>query len=250
MEGVIRSYSDLAVHRKIGELIKEHSENHTDIRSVAVGLIAWDETRRILDLGCGYGWFEEGLRGPFGLVAGIDCLLENEAPFLATARRISKEATFRQTRLPSPIDGNPASFDLVVSAYSLYFFPGIIPEVKRLLRPGGRFLVITHSETMLEEGERFFDFRNLRKVIKRFSAESGDALLRRHFPDVAVADYPNGLVFRSGDDKDLAQYIEFKREFISRDVSPDLVREKMVSELATKGMVRFNKDDRLFVARK
>ena len=84
-------------------------------------------------------------------------------------------------KLPTVIDYPAGYFDLVICAYSLYFFPGILPEVKRILRNGGSFVVITHSETMLEEGKRFFDFKNLRTVIEKFSAENGEAILRKYF---------------------------------------------------------------------
>jgi len=142
------------------------------------------------------------------------------------------------------------SFDLVVSAYSLYFFPEVIPEIKRVLKKGGFFLAITHSESMLQEGERFFDFTNLRKVIQGFSAENGREILRSHFVDIQHVDFKNAIVFSRYEKKDLADYINFKREFISKDVDPSRVMLTMLDELERKGSMRFNKDDRIFLAKK
>jgi SAM-dependent methyltransferase len=141
-------------------------------------------------------------------------------------------------------------FDLIVSLYSLYFFPGAVGEIARLLKPGGLFVCLTHSASMLEEGQHYFDFRNLRKVIEHFSAENGEALLRQYFPGVRHIDYPNALVFRRGDEDSLATYIDFKKEFIEKDVDPGVVRDKMVSELRRKGELSFNKNDRIFLAEK
>ena len=250
MTEIIHSYSDAGFHRTIGEMIKRHSENKDDIRSIVVKMIAWGGIKDVLDLGCGYGWFEEGLRGGFDIVSGIDCLAENETPFLKAARGISKTALFQKRLLPCPIDMPDGSFDLVVSAYSLYFFPEEIEEAKRVLRPSGIFLAITHSESMLQEGERFFDFTNLRQVIRNFSAENGEEALRAHFRNVQYIDYRNAIVFSRPEKKDLADYIDFKREYISRDADPERVLTTILNELKRKGTMRFNKDDRIFLARK
>ncbi len=247
---VIRSYSNHRLHAEVGAIIREHSENKNDIRTVVRDAIAWDRAKSIVDLGCGYGWFEEVMPAGRNLIVGIDCLTENEEPFLAAARARAAEALFRMMTLPAPTGLPTAHFDLIVSLYSLYFFPGAIPEIARLLAPGGVFVCLTHSASMLEEGEHYFDFRNLRKVIERFSAENGEALLRQHFAKVSYTDYPNAIVFHPDDEKSLATYIDFKREFIEKDVDPGIVREKMIAELKRKGQLRFNKNDRIFVVGK
>jgi SAM-dependent methyltransferase len=247
---IATGYADLAFHRRVAEIIREHSENKEDIRAIARGLIDWPRVRAMLDLGCGYGWFEDGLQERVPHILGIDCLEENEAPFLKRAGSAAEKADFLRasvgSRLPVASDG----FDLVVSSYSLYFFPEVIPEVKRVLRPEGIFLVITHSESMLEEGEQFFDFRNLRQIIRGFSAENGEEQLKKYFDHLRYVDYRNALLFKDGSDGALASYINFKKEFISKDVDAELVTRTMLAELRTRGFVRLNKDDRVFVARK
>ena len=103
---------------------------------------------------------------------------------------------------------------------------------------------------MLEEGKQFFDFKNLRTVIEKFSAENGEAILRKHFQHITSVDYRNSLIFHKGDEKDLALYIDFKREFIRKDADPDLVRETMLRELYKKGEFRLNKNDKIFLVKK
>lgn len=247
---VIKSYGDLSFHKTIGQLIKQHSENKEDIREVAKRLVDFSNVRDILDLGCGYGWFEESFTNGFRSILGVDCLEANKEGFLSTAEKVATGARFMQILLPAPIDVESESFDLIVSAYSLYFFPEVLEEVRRILRPEGAFLVITHSASMLEEGEEFFDFSNLRQVINNFSAENGERLLRQHFKLVESKDYMNSLVFVQEEKDDLAKYIDFKREFISKDVSPFVVKAKMIYELETRGTMRFNKNDRIFMVRK
>ncbi len=247
---IIRSYSDHGLHAEIGGIIRGHSLNKEDIRSVVSGAIPWERTKKALDLGCGYGWFEEVMPGGLDLIVGIDCLKENERPFLDNAKARASEARFHTLLLPAATGLPTEGFDLVLSLYSLYFFPAAIGEIKRLLKADGLFVSLTHSNSMLEEGQHYFDFRNLRKVIERFSAENGEALLRAHFAEVSHIDYQNSLVFHGGDEKKLAMYIDFKKEFIEKDVDPQIVREKMVSELGRKGELRLNKNDRIFLAGK
>jgi SAM-dependent methyltransferase len=250
MSEIIKTYSDLPFHKMIGELIKAHSRNKQDIRDIARGLVDMKNVRTILDLGCGYGWFEEALEGQFDLIMGIDCLEVNERAFLETAEKIAKQAVFKRMTLPKPTDIETECFDLVVSTYSLYFFPEAIPEVERLLCPNGMFLVITHSESMLKEGEPFFEFNNLKKVILHFSAENGAAILKQHFREVKFIDYPNTLLFSKDESDHLARYIDFKRGFISRQAGTEAVKERVLEELQRKGSMAFNKNDRIFIAKK
>ncbi|MBA4390209.1 MAG: hypothetical protein C0399_04650 [Syntrophus sp. (in: bacteria)] len=245
-----KSYSDYRLHREISKILRNRSENKRDVRDIVKNMIEWDKTRRMLDLGCGYGWFEDALEIKIDFIAGIDSLKENGPPFVGSAKRVTRDAVFKMITLPAPIDFSSDSFDLIVSAYSLYFFPGVLSDARRLLQNEGLFVVITHSETMLEEGEKYFNFKNLRKVIENFSAENGGDILKKYFSRVNFVDYQNSLLFRRGNEEELKLYIDFKREFIREDVDPDLVKETMLRELLRKGEVCFNKNDRIFLARK
>jgi len=247
---ITQSYSNQPLHAEVSEIIKSHSENKTDIRNVAKTLIEWKNVRRAIDLGCGYGWFEEVFdKGP-ELLVGIDCLSENAAVFTRHAERAAKKAIFIRHKLLKTIDFPSDYFDLVVCAYSLYFFPDILQEAKRILCNGGALLIITHSESMLEEGKRFFDFKNLRTIIENFSAENGEDILRKYFQHITAVNYNNSLVFHRGDEKSLALYIDFKREFIRKDADPDLVRKTMLQELFKNGELRLNKNDKIFLVKK
>lgn len=243
-------YGNLVFHQKIGEIIKQHSENRHSIKEIVHKAIHFEKINNILDIGCGYGWFEEGLDVKLDLIVGIEYLEENRANFLSITEPISKNAVFLRMLLPCPIELPSDSSDLIVSAYSLYFFPEIIPEVKRILNPEGIFVIITHSELMLEEGERFFQFKNLRTLIKRFSSENGEDMLRKYFRHVEYIDYYNRLIFDREHASELEDYINFKKEFIAKDVFPEVVRDKLLHELQERGNLSFNKNDRIFFVRK
>lgn len=249
MDKIIKSYSDHEFHKKIGRLIKRYSKNQRDIREEVNRLIDFSNHHRLLDIGCGYGWFIELLPVRLDLIMGIDCNDENEHEFKKISEKKAKEVIFKRLILPTHIDMPSGYFDLITSAYSLYFFPDALSEIKRLLSPEGIFIVITHSRSMLEEGEKFFNFDNLRKVIESFSAENGYDILKAYFSRITYADYPNELVFTEKDKGALAQYIEFKKAFIEKDVDPETVKAKMLEELKLKKILTFNKNDRIFLAR-
>lgn len=250
MEIVIRSYGNEDLHRRVGGVIRAHSSNREDIRAVVKSSLYWSTIRKILDLGCGYGWIESCLNGKFETIVGIDALEANAEPFLTAAKAKAQEVVFERITLPASLPFADESFDLIIAAYSLYFFPDMLPEVKRLLAPDGILLAVTHSEGMLEEGEEFFHFKNLRGLIECFSAENGEEKLKQHFRRVTFVDYINSLVFDREDGDDLALYIEFKAEFISKDVNPAEVTETLLRELDKRGRLSFNKNDRIFMAQK
>lgn len=249
MDKIIKSYADQGFHKEIGRLIKRYSKNQKDIREEVNRLVEFDKYRRLLDIGCGYGWFIELLPVGFDLIMGIDCNNENEHEFIKICEKKAKETVFKRLMLPAHIDMPSGYFDLISSAYSLYFFPDALSEIKRLLNPDGLFIVITHSRSMLEEGEKFFNFDNLRKVIESFSAENGYGILKNYFSRITYTDFPNELVFKEEDSTALVQYIEFKKAFIEKDVDPETVKEKMLEELKAKKILTFNKNDRIFLAR-
>lgn len=248
MQEALKSYGDPTLHREIGRIIQRRSENKKDIRKTAARLIDWPGSSSVLDLGCGYGWFEEALSIHVEQIRGIDCLEENRGGFLAAAGRVASKIDFEQKLLPQKLNEDDDRFDIVLSVYSLYFFPQMVSEANRVLKKGGTFLVITHSERMMTEGEHFFEFTNLRKTLKNFSAENGAGTLRKLFKEVRTEDYDNSIVFTREDNDDLLKYIEFKKEFIQKDFDPEMVKEKMAAELTRAGTLRFNKNDRIFVA--
>jgi SAM-dependent methyltransferase len=243
-------YRNVALHRNMGLLIRKHSQNKEDIRLIARKALDLTETRTLLDLGCGYGWFEQVLENQFDLVAGIDLHEENREPFLREASRISRKGLFIQERLPAPIDMSSGTFDLIVSIYSLYFFSEILPEVWRLLSPEGTFLSITHSEHMLQDGKGTIQFKSLKRLIERFSAENGESLLKKHFPSVTRIDYHNRLIFNENSGGDLESYLLFKKDLVAGERDLVLVRKSLLGELNKRGTLQLNKDDGVFIAKK
>jgi arsenite methyltransferase len=100
---------------------------------------------RILDLGCGPGYYVAELAeqvGPEGAVAGLDL----SAPMLAVAR--SRCEGLANTSLAegeaTALPFEDASFDAVVSVQVMEYVPDVaaaLAEIHRVLRPGGRVVL-------------------------------------------------------------------------------------------------------------
>lgn len=99
--------------------------------------------KTVLDVGCGEGRYCRVLAGRGALCTGIDPVKK----FIDRAKELDPQGDYRvgfAESLPFPDD----AFDFVVSYLTLVDIPDIraaIPEMARVLRPGGRLVVATIS---------------------------------------------------------------------------------------------------------
>ncbi len=94
--------------------------------------------RKVLDLGCGFGWFCRWAReNGAAHVLGIDV----SEKMLARARDTPPDTAITYTRADMErLDLSPASFDLVYSSLALHYIAnldGLLSQVHRSLVPGG-----------------------------------------------------------------------------------------------------------------
>jgi ubiquinone/menaquinone biosynthesis C-methylase UbiE len=158
---------------------------------------------RVLDIGCGNGLHLAELkrRAHRGEVHGMDLspgMLDAARSHVPSASLLVADAQ----RLPFA-DG---SFDRVLAMHMLYHVPDrdlALSEIRRSLRPDGIALALTNSHRHLEElnqliGSVLHDLlgaeRTAPRAYLRFSSESGEAELRRHFASVERHDARSELV--------------------------------------------------------
>lgn len=266
--GIAKVFVDVKAHQYSADIIKRHSSNKQDIRDTALTGLDLRACRRILDLGCGFGFFTEALRGrvhPEAMVTGIDVIGDYRSHFLEVCRRSGLQGRFFSSGASLVRKISSASFDLVLCSYALYFFPRIIPYISRVMRKNGRFIAITHNgENMRELIDAVKEIlpatkaaRNgklpVEKLIARFSSENGNALLSPWFGRVRVRDYHNSLVFRPADIAKVLEYFRFKSPFFlagtefEAETTAALLAAHLQQSVTPRKRFIMTKDDSVFI---
>jgi len=124
------------------------------IRRMTIELAGIKKGERVLDVGCGTGTLTIAARrqaGPTGEVHGIDPSAEMIGVARQKAARAGVDARFQGAvieKLPFP-DGH---FDVVLSSLMLHHLPADVKragfvELRRVLKPGGRFLAVDIAQS-------------------------------------------------------------------------------------------------------
>jgi SAM-dependent methyltransferase len=138
--------------------------------------------RRVLEVGPGPGELSERMANELGAeVVAID--ISPRMVELTRERGIEARVGDVQD-LPFA----DATFDLVVAGWVLFHPPDLdraVSEISRVLRPGGRLVAATNSESHLRE---LWELVGIERIGYSFSAENAESALRPHFADVTT--YP------------------------------------------------------------
>jgi SAM-dependent methyltransferase len=129
---------------------------------------------RVVDLGCGFGWFCRFAReAGAAQVLGLD-VSEN---MLERARRTTDDAAieYRQADLET-VDLPPAAFDLAYSSLALHYLEnlaGLLAALHRALAPGGRFVFSVEHPLMTAPSRQEWKAEDGRQVwpLDRYLAE-------------------------------------------------------------------------------
>jgi SAM-dependent methyltransferase len=114
--------------------------------------------KRVVDLGCGFGWFCRWARGAGARsVLGLDV----SANMLARAREMTADPaiTYRQADLET-LELPAASFDLAYSSLTLHYLEHLdrlFATVHRALAPGGSFAFSAEHPLYTEPGPDYLD---------------------------------------------------------------------------------------------
>ncbi len=214
--------------------------------------------RRVLDLGCGYGFMAEALAprtAPEAAIVGVDACEQNESSFLECVARAGRTGRFVCQRIAARLDWPTDSFDLIVASYTLYFFPTVLPEVARVLTPDGLLVALTHTESSCRDLLRVVGLAGaearLLALVRNFSAENGRARLAPWFDAIETVDYFNSLAFEAADEDDLIQYLRFKLAYLAPTAGEPAVPEAAArAALARHGRLVLEKNDRAFLCRR
>jgi SAM-dependent methyltransferase len=271
-DDIRNTYEPIQDHRHTKHIIQSYALNPRDIREMALDGLDLASVKNVLDLGCGYGFFTEKLRGRLhegAYIEGIDVIdRNNREAFEDTVDAIGCQGRFIQGRADLIQKMADSSYDVIIASYSLYFFPHLIPDIARILSPGGIFLAVTHSKYSLQEVTQFIpacmqmiglappDEIMINRLLDSFSLENGFLMLKEYFESVEKIIYKNDLYFPLDQVGDCINYLDKKKHLIFKEVSenhPDKVEDmlscfnKIIYEHALlHGEVIITKDDAIF----
>ena len=111
--------------------------------------------KRMLDLGCGYGWHcIYALEHGAAAVTGVDI----SEKMLAVARKETGAGNVSYIHAAmEDVDFPDGSFDVVLSSLALHYvedYVGVVQNVHRMLRPGGVFLFSCEHPVFTAEGSQ------------------------------------------------------------------------------------------------
>lgn len=147
--------------------------------------------KRVIDLGCGYGWFCRKARDAGAAeVPGVDL----SEKMLARAQALTDDNGIRYQRADLEQLGLPSqAFDLVYSQLTLHYLPDLAPlfaAIYQALQPGGWFVFTTEhpiytcpvrQEWLTDvEGQRSWAVNNYQNEGKRVSNWLADGVVKYH----------------------------------------------------------------------
>lgn len=261
-------FSDTCAHIGVAKMIQAHLSNKNDIRKLALQSLDLSSCKKILDVGCGFGYFTQGLEDrihPNAEVLGIDIHPAYENHYLKTCKKANLKGKFIGDGIAEVTKFPEKSFDLILSSFSFYFFPEYIGRIASLLKNDGICVAITHAVPHMHELTSFVKaLLHLRGIghsgdlpyeslIRNFSSENGKELLNPWFSDIQRQYCKSSLVFPDGDYDSLLKYFKFKHRFFltenknRTDELIGLLLEKVKKEMKLYGKFTITKDDIIFV---
>lgn len=213
---------------------------------------------RILELGCGNGmlWVENRDRIP----PGWNLTLSDFSPGMLTdaQRNLTTVAhpfhfeIINAHAIPYP----DAAFDAVIANHMLYYVedkPQAFTEIKRVLKPGGKFYATTVGRTHMQESKALvnqFDPDHAARFSDdglSFLLENGLEQIRPWFPNVTLRRYADGLVVTEVEP--LVDYIMSAEtlQVADRLTFTEFVEKEMA---ARGGVIHIRKDSGIFVSQR
>lgn len=219
-------------------------------------LLKLPEDANILELGCGPGylWKENANRIP----AGWRITISDLSPGMLDAAWRNLVVTGRAFQFKEidaqSIPYEDETFDVVIANHMLYHVPDrakAIAEIKRVLRPGGRFIATTVGENHMKQMMDWYRQIHISKIWESFanpfSLENGFDQLKPYFPEIALSRYDDNLEITVVEP--IMAYIHSGMR-VSELSEEELVKLQLEleKELEEKGKIFISKDSGLFEA--
>jgi ubiquinone/menaquinone biosynthesis C-methylase UbiE len=208
---------------------------------------------RVLEIGCGTGllWRRNRERIP---ASWRLMLTDFSFGMVETARAAGVVANFVQTdaqAVPFPDE----YFDAVIANHMLYHVPDLLRallEIRRVLKPGGKFFATTNSIAHMREVDELTSRFGIHpgSATLTFTLENGEPILAKHFASVRRIDFTDTLVVTQVEP--LAAYVfsMSSAQKIRGNEDEQQLRQLIAERIAREGAFRITNAAGLFVATK
>jgi len=226
---------------------EKYSRNQQPFAEWIVSHYALVPGEQVLELGCGTGGMWRGVTLPESCHVTLTDFSAGmlETAKASTAHLAADYAVVDAQDIPYP----DAAFDVVIANMMLYHVPDIakaLAEIRRVLKPGGRFLAATFGENGVVQavaamlGMRF-------DTNMRFTLQNGGEQLAACFAQVERHDREDAL-----DVTDLRDLIAYLRSMQQMTALADVPDEKLLAAFAPHvrdGVLSLPKEYGLFICR-
>lgn len=256
-----RQYRDSSNLDARAALHRDFSTGTLDWQAWVFTQLALEPGTAVLECGCGPGWLWR--QNVARIPANCQITLTDLSPGMVAEAEsaLSDRPGFHfQTASIDDLPFADDSFDVVVANHMLYHVPDLdktLAEVRRVLKPNGRFFAATNGDNHMRElKELAFQFAGDAVPQKwpqlAFRLENGRNLLAPYFDDVSLQLFTDGLAVTAVEP--LMAYL--RSMALTQEMSADQLTEEIASleqhiahAIAAEGAYRIQKETGLFIAR-
>ena len=264
-----QQYSDSRNLDARAALHRDFSTSSVDWQTWVFTQLGLEPDTAVLECGCGPGWLwrQNLARIPAncaitltdlspGMVAEAEAALNEAESALADSGTTFQVREANTEALPFADE----SFDVVVANHMLYHVPHLdtaLAEIRRVLKPHGRFLAATNGDNHMRELKELA-FRVAGDAVPQkwpqltFRLENGRDLLAPYFDHVSLLPFADGLAVTAVEPlmaylRSMTLFSILQTDDMARQVAA--LEQHIVTTIAAEGAYRIQKETGLFIAR-